>query len=483
VPHLSLVGLDDEMPCSDDDAPANIARQRSEPNVSKFSGASASSLAEPQAFRRHFLQQKAEATGVSADSQPKELKQSFLDRVRPLVCSGYYDDLLGDDLEELAPLKPSVELKLDDTAATVALFKAFIASGVTFIPSSAAKAGWFYSAITLVVVGGLNALGIYLLLEAIKVTKTRSLGQLARLSGGPVCELMVQISVVIAQLGACITYMGFTSSVFQQFGLSAEVAILVQLIAIVPLFYVRSVKQLELSNAVSSILIAFGLIVILTYAAISLSANGFGAGTVAAKPRGLGVIIGIAFFTYEGTPNLLPIREAMANRAHFGHLIAFTLAAVCAIYTTFTLVCYLAYGSHTSAPVLLDIPHNSLGSSVKAVYAAAVLLTVPLTFVPMATVIDRWTFGSKQVEIWASSVMRWFVVLVIALAAYSAGPHLDLFVSAAGIFTALPLQLLYPAFFHWRLCNPGNAGLAMDAAAAMVGIGSIFLALASISPA
>lgn len=480
VPDLSLVGLGE----ADDDSEENsLARQQSEPTL-KLSETSARTLAEPQAFRRHFLQQKAEAAGVSLESQPQELKQSFMERVRPLVCSGYYDDLLGNDLDELAPLNPNVQqTKLDDTAATVALFKAFIGSGVTFIPSSAAKAGWLFSAITLIVVGGLNALGAYLLLESAKASKSRGLGELARLSGGPVCELLVQISVVVAQMGVCITYLGFTSSVFQQMGLSPELAILVQLIALVPLCYMRSVKNLGFANAFSSILIICGLIAILSYALLSLGANGRGAGVVAARPHGFGAIVGMAFFTYEGTPNLLPIREAMENRAHFGRLAGFTMLAICVIYTTFTLLCYLAYGSRVSAPVLLDLPDNAFATSVKCVYAAAVMLTVPINFLPMAGVIDRWTFGSKKHEIWTWSVMRLIVVLLIALVAYYAGPHLDLFVSASGTFTALPLQLLYPAFFHWRLCKPGNAGLALDVAVAVVGTCSIVLSAATISPA
>lgn len=485
MPDPSLVGLGeaDDDDDGEENSPVKMVRQQSEP-TGKLSETSASTLAEPQAFRRHFLQQKADAAGVPLGSQPAELKQSFVQRVRPLVCSGYYGDLLGDDLDELAPLMPNVkQTKLDDTAATVAMFKAFIASGLTFLPSSAAKAGWFFSAITLIVVGGLNALGAYLLLESAKASKSRSLGELARLSGGSVCELMVQISVVVAQMGCCVSYMGFASAVFQQMGLSPELAVLLQLIAIVPLCYVRSVKNLQFANALSSVLIIFGLIAILSYATLSLGANGCGTGVVAAKPHGFGVLVGIAFFTYEGTPNLLPIREAMENRAHFGHIVGFTMLAICVIITTFTLLCYLAYGSEVSAPVLLDIPDNSFASSVKIIYAVAVMLTVPLNFLPMAAVIDRWTFGSRKHEIWTWSIMRWIAVLLIALVAYCAGPSLDLFVSATGAFTAVPLQLLYPAFFHWCLCKPSNAGLALDAAVAVVGIGSVILSVATILPA
>lgn len=65
------------------------------------------------------------------------------------------------------------------------------------------------------------------------------------------------------------------------------------------------------------------------------------------------VMLGLAFYTYEGIGSVLPIMEASDAKEHFTLILALALGSLCLIHLTFTELVYYAYGDDITEPVII----------------------------------------------------------------------------------------------------------------------------------
>ena len=65
------------------------------------------------------------------------------------------------------------------------------------------------------------------------------------------------------------------------------------------------------------------------------------------------VMLGLAFYTYEGIGTVLPIMEASDAKEYFPVILALGVGCLCLIHMAFTELVYYAYGDDIVEPVII----------------------------------------------------------------------------------------------------------------------------------
>jgi len=91
--------------------------------------------------------------------------------------------------------------------------------------------------------------------------------------------------------------------------------------------------------------------------------------------------------------------------------------------------------------VLLNLPHGVLTSIVQFGYMFALVLSIPLNFLPGARILELWAFGigKKSDHFGASSSLRLSSMAVCALLAIKGGENFD---KLLALSSALPLEVV-----------------------------------------
>ena len=121
------------------------------PDLGETHSEEAAKLKAPGGFRRGFLNAKADAAGIPLANRPPAWRKSLVSSVRPLLNVGYFDRVLGVQVVGGVLLKNvSAGGEASSSATVLAICKAFVGSGVLFMPGAFARAGWAFSSVALV---------------------------------------------------------------------------------------------------------------------------------------------------------------------------------------------------------------------------------------------------------------------------------------------------------------------------------------------
>jgi solute carrier family 36 (proton-coupled amino acid transporter) len=445
---------------------SGIKRPTSEPPQKRLD--EVADLKTPQGFRRYFLKDKANGSGLDADDYPETWRTSFMESIRPIIRSGYYDTLLG-----ISTDKDTGEIRLPTIGqasiawTTIALLKSFVGSGVMFLPSAFAKGGWLYSVIMFFTLAFVTLCCTSRLLRCCEATGCQSYADVAYLVAGHRLTFLVQVSLVLTQFGICIVYMTFITLLGESLGLASPVSLAVTLLVTLPLCQIRSVEWLEFPNLIGDLLIVVGLAVVLTYCGSMLHTRGLTTHHVAFNPGSQGISLGVACLAFEGVPLVLPIRNAMRQKKYFEQTYIAVLGFVAMLYVGFGMTCYLALGSqdlHTI--VLLNLPKSIVYDIIKVGYMLALAFSMPLQFLPAARITEMWLFGPARTQSTemkrGANVFRACEILAFAAVAMWDRGAFSTFIAYVGSFCAVPIMFIYPAVFHLQLCSSTLLAKAAD---------------------
>jgi len=456
-----------------------MARSNSVPAHSDPDKSQIASLRAPNGFRRNFLNKQADEAGIPFEDRPQVWQRSFMDSIKPLFRVGYFDSILGISLD------PDTGARVDPTEGTsssltqtaLALLKSFIGSGITFLPGAFAQGGWVICLFMLLSIAAVNAICIRLLLTCRERSGCAGYGDIAMMASGRWGSLVVQISLVVSQFSICIAYIIFASQLAGSLGLGAKPGVIFsQLIVVVPLCLVRHVHHLEYPNLISDVLILFGLAVVIGYSVHTILLNGVAGGVVSSKPDTLGLFLGTAVFTFEGIPMILPIMNSMKEPKQFWPLFSSLFVSIAMFFSLFALLGYAAYGTQVNTVVLLNLPEShALVVIVKIGYMLALILGLPLMFLPAARITELWFLGvvDKLQYKWTINMIRLVEVTFFTLIAYMAENCFNRFLAFAGAFCCAPIAFVYPALFHLQLCADTIASKVLDISLVSFGLGAM----------
>lgn len=454
-------------------------------------GSFASSLIVPGGFRRDFIIHQAPKSYQT--ESPNFLTRNF---VEFLSVYGHFagEELEDDDgiachykvppwfkVDEEAPLldRETGEGLINpngtatDTKAYFLLLKAFVGTGVLFLPKAFSNGGLLFSVLTLSFFGILSYWCYLILVYAQMATKVSGFGDIGLKLYGKWFQNIILASIIISQIGFVAAYIVFTAENLRAFagnvsGFDTSTVniiwfILFQVALLVPLSLIRDITKLSLLALLANVFILVGLVTILYYTLYQLIfTNEFQLGPGIEfffNQTQCSLFIGVAIFAFEGIGLIIPIQQSMIYPKNFPKVLFQVIFTISFIFIFIGSVGYLTFGSKIHTVIILNLPQNSpLIILIQLLYAFAILLSTPIQLFPAIRLMEQKLFPSYQsgkllLKVkWLKNLGRGLFVLFTASIAYFGGKNLDQFVSFVGCFACIPLVYMYPPMLHLKSC-------------------------------
>jgi len=347
------------------------------------------------------------------------------------------------------------------------LTKAFVGTGILFLPKAFLNGGMVFSIVVMIVVAALSLWTYLLLVRARECCEGGgSFGDIAEHLYGKKMRFLVQSSISLSQLGFVCAYIIFIAENLRSFVLQASNCslhlsvggfIAIQVIIFIPFSFIRRIERLGFTTIIAEIFILFGLGYIYYYDFKTIMEKGISTTVQAFNPNDFALFIGTAVYSFEGIGLVIPITEAMREPKKFTIVLWVTLVVVTILFTSVGAISYAAFGSDVGTMIVMNLPQTDpLVISIRLIYALAIVLSVPLQLFPAITILEKGSFGpsrSGRVSLkwkWSKNLFRGFLVLVCMAISLVGANDLDKFVSLIGSFACIPLCFIYPPLFHWK---------------------------------
>ncbi|KAI4156689.1 MAG: hypothetical protein L6R39_001055 [Caloplaca ligustica] len=413
-------------------------------------------------------------TGDEEDTQPTE--------TRPL---------LGRRKSSRRPVKPG-------DAGTVksffTLLKAFIGTGIMFLPKAFKNGGILFSSVTLIIVALLSCLSFHLLLLC-RRRYGGGYGELGATIGGPKLRAIILGSITLSQIGFVCSGIIFVAENLGSFfeavtpgrtmGLGTKKLIATQLVLLIPLALIRDISRLGPVALLADIFIFIGLFYIWFYDISTIATSGINPSVELFNPRDFTLTIGSSIFTYEGIGLILPIQASMAEPGKFPRLLYIVMVIITIIFASVGTLCYATFGSSTRVEIISNYPQTSkLVNAVQFLYSIAILVGTPVQLFPATRIIETKVFGervsgkkSSSIK-WKKNAFRTFLTALCGLISILGASDLDKFVALIGAFACVPLVYIYPALLHFKGVAQSPWIKAGDVFLCVVGLGAMIYSTA-----
>ncbi|KAL4890290.1 transmembrane amino acid transporter protein-domain-containing protein [Aspergillus ambiguus] len=439
---------------------------------------------EPGSFRRHFIRQHR--NGGPFDNPA--VTTSFLDFL------DLYGNFAGEDLAETEDESiateeqeaedrrhPSERTALlgtrkrsrvsrpgdaSDVKTFFTLLKAFVGTGIIFLPKAFRNGGILFSSVTLVTVSLITTLCFHLLLRC-RSQYGGGYGDIGERIAGPRLRSLILSSIALSQIGfvcACIIFTAENLHVFLRAVASDSILvwstgalILLQVAFLTPMSWIRNISKLGPVALLADVFILIGLGYIYYYdIATMASRHGLEPSVRLFNPNAFTLTIGSCIFTFEGIGLILPVQSSMRRPEHFDRLLYIVMTIITILFTAVGALSYGTFGEHTHTEIFSNFPQNSrLVNVIQFLYSLAILVGTPIQLFPASRIVEGKLFGPKSGKRdpsikWKKNVFRTGMVLACGLVAGVGAGDLDKFVSLIGSFACVPLVYIYPAYLHRR---------------------------------
>ena len=470
------------------------------------SGFERSDLQAPGAFRRQYVQQKlrrfdsanipvtrnfveflslygafaGEDLAESEDEDENDLEEAETQDIRPSETR----PLLG--RRRTTRQAPKGDASMTKTFFT--LLKAFVGTGIMFLPKAFRNGGILFSSITLLLVSAISMLAFHLLLQC-RTKYGGGYGDLAKACAGPRMRAIVLGSITISQIGfvcAGIVFVAENLLAFLQAVVSGPVPletrglIAIQAAVLVPLAFIRNISKLGPVALLADAFILIGVGYIYYYDVGTLAQSGIAPSVELFNPKEFTLTIGSAIFTFEGIGLILPIQSSMQKPQHFEKLLAIIMLIITVIFTSVGALCYATFGDQTQIQIISNFPQDSkLVNAVQFLYSMAVLFGTPVQLFPALRILEGKIFGRSSgkkdaMTKWKKNGFRTLMVAICLGIAIAGASNLDAFVALIGSVACVPLVYIYPPVLHYYGVAETRAAKIGDLVFIAIGVAAMF---------
>jgi proton-coupled amino acid transporter len=377
------------------------------------------------------------------------------------------------------------------------LLKAFIGTGIMFLPKAFYNGGILVSSLTMIFISCVTMLAFHLLLECKRRVVADGhgggYGDIGAAVLGRRMRTIILGSVTLSQLGFVCTGLVFVAENLAVFlravmpehnsaPLSIASLVLLQLIVLIPLSFIRQISKLGFAAIIADVFILLGVGYMYWYCTGTLATLGINETVVAFNPAKYTLMIGAVIFTFEGIGLILPIEASMAQPEKFERLLGIVMLLITILFTSVGALCYATFGSETETEILSNFPQDSrLVNCVQFLYSLAVLFGNPVQFFPALRILEAKAFGIHRSgrrswrTKWKKNAFRTALLFVCAGVAIAGSASLDRFVSLIGSVACVPLVYVYPALLHLKAVAKTPRAKMVDVALITMGsVGMIF---------
>ncbi|KAF3763120.1 hypothetical protein M406DRAFT_292755 [Cryphonectria parasitica EP155] len=485
----------------------------------------ATEITGPQGFRRHHVlaQQRRTRPGFSGGASIPVTRNfvEFLDLYGSFAGEDLADsdidesELLTDDEatpgsqdqddqepDETSPLvrrrRPLMRRKSSramrpgnaGTAKTFfTLLKAFIGTGIMFLPKAFNNGGILFSSLCLVSIAAISMWAFHLLLKC-RTAVGGSYGDIGQAIAGDKMRTIILASITLSQLGFVCTGLVFVADNWGSFltavthgsnPLGTKALIALQAALLIPLSFIRDISKLGFAATLADVFILIGLVYIWDFDITALARHGVDPSVQLFNPAAYTLTIGASIFTFEGIGLIIPIHASMRRPEHFEPLLGVVMLIITCIYTSVGAMCYATFGSRTQIEVIDNFPQTSrLVNAVQFIYALAVLIGNPVQLFPAMRILEGRIFGHRSGKKdlwtkWKKNFFRTFLVILCCGISIGGSANLDRFVALIGSVACVPLVYMYPPFLHYRAVASTTREKALDVALMVLGaVGMVY---------
>jgi len=391
----------------------------------------------------------------------------------------------------LGKRKSTRRLKQQGDASTLKTFftllKAFVGTGILFLPKAFRNGGILASTITLVMVSFITSLCFRLLLQCREKCGGGGYGELGEAIVGRRFRSLVLASITLSQLGFVCAGIIFTAENMYSFfqavlksrnlpiGINTFIAL--QLILLIPLALIRNISKLGPAALLADVFILIGVVYIWQYDIRSLAEFGVNESVKLFSPSTFPLTIGSAIFTFEGIGLILPIQSSMKQPEHFSKLLYLIMFIITIIFASIGALCYATFGEFTQIQIISNFPQDSkLVNAVQFLYSLAVLAGNPVQLFPAVRIVETSLFGEKATGKrsatikWKKNMLRAAAMVLCGVVAIVGASDLDKFVAIIGSAACVPLVYIYPAFLHFKGVAETRGEKAFDIGMMLLGV-------------
>lgn len=344
------------------------------------------------------------------------------------------------------------------------LLKAFIGTGIMFLPKAFANGGILFSSITMILVAAISMVSFHLLL-ACKAKYSGGYGELGHAIAGTRMRGLILGSITLSQLGFVCAGIVFVAENILSFlaavsksgePLTTTSIIIIQVLTLIPFACIRNISKLGPAALFADICIGIGLGYIYYYDVAKLATEGMAESVVLFNPDKYTLMIGSAIFTFEGIGLILPIQSSMAKPEKFEYLLGTIMLIITIIFTSVGALCYATFGEDTYIEIINNYPQtNKFVNAVQFLYSLAVLVGNPVQLFPAIRILEGKIFGhhsgKKSLKTkWKKNLFRALMVAFCGGVSIVGAGNLDRFVALIGSFACVPLVYIYPPYLHYR---------------------------------
>lgn len=345
------------------------------------------------------------------------------------------------------------------------LLKAFIGTGIMFLPKAFNNGGILFSSMTLLTVSVVTTIAFHLLLKCRQLYGKSGYGELGEAIGGSKMRAIILGSVTVSQLGFVCAGTVFVAQNLHSFTvavsnghslMSTDILIALQLLVLIPLAFIRNISKLGPSALIADVFILLGLGYIYYYDFATIARQGLHPSVELFNPDHYTLTIGAAIFTFEGIGLILPIQSSMKEPEKFEPLLWLIMLIITIIFTSVGALCYATFGSATQIEVISNFPQDStLVNAVQFLYSLAVLVGTPVQLFPPVRILEGKIFGRRSgkrdaLTKWKKNGFRSSLVVLCILVSILGANNLDRFVALIGSFACVPLVYIYPPLLHYK---------------------------------
>ncbi|KAG1455808.1 hypothetical protein G6F56_006979 [Rhizopus delemar] len=377
-----------------------------------------------------------------------------------------------DDIYEASICEEQIEHAPQGTAsagkALFMLLKAFIGTGIIFLPNAFSNGGLVLSILLMFIIGAICLVSFRLLIEA-QQKIGGSYGDVAQhLYGFPV-KILINIFICLAQMGIGASYMMFISQNIDivvrvvnncSYPFESKYYMWMVVIPVIAFCLVRRLARLSWVVIVADIFIAFNLICVIYFSSKQLHDTGsMGPNIILVNQKDFALMIGTAVFSYEGIGMIVPVVEGMKHPEKFPRVLNYGIIISTVVFTLIGAVGYVAYGDVVQASVVTNIGTSPLATTVRVLYSCAMILSAPFMLYPALVIFEKMLVGSRSGQKnlgvkWIKNGVRALVPLICASVSFGVGAdNLDKFVSLVGSIACVPLCFTFPGLFHYRITD------------------------------
>eukprot|EP01061_Rhynchopus_euleeides_P042783 TRINITY_DN74638_c0_g1_i1.p1 TRINITY_DN74638_c0_g1~~TRINITY_DN74638_c0_g1_i1.p1 ORF type:complete len:586 (+),score=203.81 TRINITY_DN74638_c0_g1_i1:237-1994(+) len=379
------------------------------------------------------------------------------------------------------PVQASAEIS--SSKAVFHLFKGNVGAAVFSLSGAYVKSGFVVGTIIIVLLALVCVHCMTLLVKVkqkLKNPNINTYGQVACAAFGRPGKHLVDVFIVITQLGFCCVYYQFAAGLLHNLsGIPVPVWIVMMIPITTMPTYLPSMKTLILASVFASFATLLSLFVVYGYSIDKIMSEGRDSEAVpAVSPWTWPVAIGNTISAYEGIGLVLPIENSLKNKEQFTPLLSKTFFGISTLYVTFGLAGYCAYASIIKNSITDVLPDEFLSGLVRVSMAVAILLTFPLQFFPAIQVIEGWVFERKSRYqalqasvkgipsclgkfslIWRNLALRTGISVALALVAALIGDQMSVFLALIGGMGGSALAVIIPPLLHLRVFVYSNESI------------------------